>query len=512
MSTAEASVIAGYNGLSGGGFSTGVAGRVFHGDGRKARPLTHVAAGALSGAISRVWPEDLAVDLGDSIGSPRWWRGALTLGILCTATLSLGFLSPTAPDAPAPAPFADIAAAPGAVPAATDEADAVIHSLSRNGQMGTGLMLEPTSHVHLLSEIPERPRIDLEAKVGGDGLLSALRRSGVGRDDLEALKALLPANVALARAPAGYALNLTLGRRETRTEPRPLEHLFYRAAFDRRVEVSRGANGLGFREIPIRVDHTPLHVKGRVGRSLLQSALSAGLPHSAVAEMIRQLSHVVDVRRDVRANDDFEAVVVRQRAETGETEYGQLLYAGLRGSHQVELLRWGNEGQFFRKGGESAKQGRIAAPVAGGRVGSGYGMRFHPILGYARLHAGNDIPAATGTPIRAAAAGRVTRAGVAGGYGNLVEIDHGNGLTTRYGHMSRIMARAGQYVAQGEVIGKVGSTGLATGPHLHFEIRRNGQPLNPSSPQFLPGPRLSGQNLAAFQRRMAEVKGVELSS
>lgn len=125
-------------------------------------------------------------------------------------------------------------------------------------------------------------------------------------------------------------------------------------------------------------------------------------------------------------------------------------------------------------------RGRFMRPV-GGRLSSGFGNRRHPILGTTRLHAGLDFASPSGTPIRAAASGTVVSAGSMRGYGNTVIIDHGGGYSTLYAHCSRLMVRSGQRVNQGQVIAAVGSTGLSTGPHLHFEIRVNGRPVNPAS-------------------------------
>ncbi|HCM73957.1 MAG TPA: peptidase M23, partial [Armatimonadetes bacterium] len=124
--------------------------------------------------------------------------------------------------------------------------------------------------------------------------------------------------------------------------------------------------------------------------------------------------------------------------------------------------------------------GRFIVPTSG-RRSSGYGMRRHPVLGTTRLHAGIDIAAPTGTAIRASASGTVVTASSMRGYGNTVIIDHGGGFSTLYGHCSRLFVRAGQRVNQGDRIAAVGSTGLSTGPHLHFEIRVNGRPVNPAS-------------------------------
>ncbi|MBX3313458.1 MAG: M23 family metallopeptidase [Actinobacteria bacterium] len=121
----------------------------------------------------------------------------------------------------------------------------------------------------------------------------------------------------------------------------------------------------------------------------------------------------------------------------------------------------------------------VTTPIPGYRIGSKFGMRFHPILGIARLHAGGDIGAPSGTPIHAPADGVVVFAGERGGYGNCVVIDHGSSLGTLYGHQSRINVQVGDVVQRGDIIGWVGSTGLSTGPHLHFETRLKGVPVDP---------------------------------
>lgn len=128
---------------------------------------------------------------------------------------------------------------------------------------------------------------------------------------------------------------------------------------------------------------------------------------------------------------------------------------------------------------QKAQKGNMSWPVIGG-ITSGFGMRRHPILGGAPLfHTGIDISASYGTPVRASASGRVIFAGWYGGYGNMVILDHGGNISTVYGHLSRIVVKIGEEVAEGDVIGYVGSTGLSTGPHLHFEVRINGDPVDP---------------------------------
>lgn len=140
------------------------------------------------------------------------------------------------------------------------------------------------------------------------------------------------------------------------------------------------------------------------------------------------------------------------------------------------------EGQSRRVAGlvlsRGSGKGKLIWPVTGAVV-SNFGMRYHPILGYARMHTGVDIGAPMGAPVAAAASGTVAFAGWSGGYGNFIVIDHGDGLATAYAHLSRIGVSRGQFVSQGQIIGNVGSTGLSTGPHLHFEVRVNGSPVDP---------------------------------
>ena len=148
-----------------------------------------------------------------------------------------------------------------------------------------------------------------------------------------------------------------------------------------------------------------------------------------------------------------------------------------------------------------------------GHVTSGYGQRFHPILGYARMHAGVDFGAAWGSPIIATAAGVVSFAGYHGGHGNYVRLEHGGGLGTGYGHMSRIAVTPGERVRAGEIIGYVGSTGLSTGPHLHYEMYRNGQTVNPLGTQFSTVTRVvDTRDLDAFRAKLAQMRALRVGA
>ena len=249
---------------------------------------------------------------------------------------------------------------------------------------------------------------------------------------------------------------------------------------------------------------------GRVGPDLSASLLAAGVPAQQGREYVGVLGRAIQLANGLSVDDKFDLVL--ERAPDGKL--GQLLYVGLDriARADVELLKWTDGKNVIWVNGDGVggeDQSRIGLPVHG-RLTSGFGERFHPILGYARFHKGADLAAPAGTPIVAAADGKVVGAGWRGGYGQLVQIAHAGGLVTNYGHMSRIAAHVGELVRKGQVIGYVGSTGLSTGPHVHFEVTRNGRPINPMSVKMAAGPgHLEGEKLRAFQ---GELRGLLLGS
>jgi len=454
----------------------------------------------------RIAAIDWVPDLGQRIGSADWWRGLLTCTALCVATaaLSPGF-RPIAGSVPAPVSGAE-----------WDEARAQAIAPIGWGA-DTGRRMAANDLVRPLAEAPERPVVELVATLGeGDRLTGVLSRAGVGRRDAEDAAALVAGVGSLDDLPAGTRVELTLGRRADRTVSRPLDRLKMRARFDMGVTLVRGATGLTMTRQPIAVDHTPLRLQGLVGASLYRSARAAGAPAKALEQYLKAIASRVSLGREVGAADRFDMVIERERAATGEVRLGQLMLAGLNrpgrdgGTRALRLVRWGEPGHesWWDPNGQSERRGAMGMPVAG-RISSAFGGRFHPLLGFLRLHAGLDIAAPTGSPIHAAADGVVAFAGRNAGYGNLVKLAHGGSIETRYGHMSRIAVNPGARVVRGQVIGYVGMTGLATGPHLHWEVRRGGQPVNPRSISFDQVATLSGDTLRRLKARMAELLAVQ---
>jgi murein DD-endopeptidase MepM/ murein hydrolase activator NlpD len=274
------------------------------------------------------------------------------------------------------------------------------------------------------------------------------------------------------------------------------------------------AGGWGAQRDEIRWSGDQVVVGGIVGSSL-HEGLDEGVPDKVLeaGERMRlawDLADVfawsVDFTRDLQPGDRFAAVVERRISPDGEVRYGRILAATLEinGTPQtaIRFAQGGPDG-FYDSEGRSLRRAFLAAPVEFRRISSSFSRaRYHPILHTYRRHAGIDYAAEAGTPIMAAGDGTVVHAGWTGGYGILVEIRHRNGVTTRYGHMRGVAKgiAIGARVGQGQVIGYVGNTGLSTAPHLHYEFRVNGAPLDPRRVQMPAGPPVSATFRASFEQ------------
>lgn len=457
-------------------------------------PAKHSISGRYIAARNYLKGLDWTPDLGRNIGSLSWLRGVATLCILSLVALSFW------PD------FSAIKART-TVPLTEQEFDEWrtqrISPLALGADVGR--KMGATSAVIPLAASPERPTITLSATLNsGDSFARVLSRAGVGRDQANAVTQLVSSNVALSDIEPGTNLDIVLGRRPSRNVPRPLENLAFRARFDLNLKVTMENDGFAITRQPIIVDDTPLRLRGTVGDSLYRSARAAGAPPRAVQEYLKTLGTKISVGSDIAASDEFDFVIAYKRAETGERQVGKLLYAAVhRGDRKmVEMMSWEKDGrlQWFDPKGVGEQRGELARPVDA-KISSGFGLRRHPILGYRRMHSGVDFSAGYGSPIYAASDGSVTYAGRKGGYGKFVKLNHSGSLATGYAHMSRISVRSGQRVRRGQIIGYVGSTGLSTGPHLHYELYRNGRAINPLSVRFTTRAELSGEQLARFRAR-----------
>ena len=259
-------------------------------------------------------------------------------------------------------------------------------------------------------------------------------------------------------------------------------------------------------------------ISGEVGKSLYRSARKQGLSAKAINTLTDEIfKYDIDFNEDVGAKDRF-SVVVEQTWREGELVATSPVLAATftAGGKLHSGFRFERNGkpEYFTAEGRPLKKSFIRMPIPYARLTSGFGSRRHPVLGRVRQHKGVDYAAGTGTPIMAAGDARVKFVGWKGGYGRVVQLDHGRGYTTLYAHMSRFgKYTAGQRVPQGAVIGYVGTSGLSTGPHLHYEFQITGAHRNPLSVTMPPPEPLSGAALAAFRQytrnALARIQEVE---
>jgi murein DD-endopeptidase MepM/ murein hydrolase activator NlpD len=266
------------------------------------------------------------------------------------------------------------------------------------------------------------------------------------------------------------------------------------------------------------VDVRTVVLSGKVGSSLFRSARKLGLTGAHLDQLTDEIfKYDIDFDSDLDADDRFSVVVDQMWVDGQLQKTGAVLAAAFTVDGKLHTgFRHNRNGrpEYFTSDGRPLKKSFIRMPIPYARLSSSFGNRFHPVLGRMRMHKGVDYAAGTGTPIQAAGDARVQFVGWQGGYGRAVILDHGHGYTTLYGHMSRFgNIRQGQRIPQGTIIGYVGSTGLATGPHLHYEFRVNGVHRNPLSITMPPPEPLRGAELASFRadtrRAMTRIRTVE---
>ena len=257
--------------------------------------------------------------------------------------------------------------------------------------------------------------------------------------------------------------------------------------------------------LSIELNKEIVYKENLILQSLYRAATDEKIPANVIIEFARIYGFQVDFQRDIRKQDKFQImyeIFLNEKKEIVET--GEILFANLKLSGQDNNLYYfdkeGSEGHYD-KNGKSVKKALMKTPINGARLSSPFGMRKHPIDGYNKMHRGTDFAAPTGTPIMASGDGVVKKAGWCGGGGNCVKIRHNSTYQTIYAHMSKFARgiKAGVRVKQGQIIGYVGSTGLSTGPHLHYEVIVNGKKVNSQRLKLPSGKTLKGEERKQFE-------------
>ena len=271
------------------------------------------------------------------------------------------------------------------------------------------------------------------------------------------------------------------------------------------IIVRKSKNNYEIKENILQLYKKEVVVKKTIESNLYSAAMKSNVEPNIIIEFARIFGFEVDFQRDIRRGDWFEIMYERFEDDNKKVrDTGKIIYASMHvNGEEINLynFKYNNEEEFYDIKGKSITKSLMKTPINGARLSSSFGMRKHPILGYNRMHRGTDFAAPSGTPIMASGSGTITRARWCGGGGNCVKIKHNSTYETIYAHMKSFGKgiKEGKKVKQGQIIGYVGSTGLSTGPHLHYEVIVNGKKINSQKLKLPSGKTLKGEERKQFE-------------
>ena len=277
------------------------------------------------------------------------------------------------------------------------------------------------------------------------------------------------------------------------------------------IEIRKYQETFIVKENILKLNKEKTVVKNVIRNNLYKSAIEVGVEPNIIVEFARIYGFEVDFQRDIRKGDWFEIFYEKFKDDNNKVrDTGKIIYASMYvNGEEINLynFKYDNEEEYYDIKGKSITKSLMKTPINGARLSSSFGMRKHPILGYNKMHRGTDFAAPSGTPIMASGSGTVTRARWCGGGGNCVKIKHNSTYETIYAHMKSFAKgiKEGRKVKQGQIIGYVGSTGMSTGPHLHYEVLVNGKKVN-SQKLKLP----SGRTLKGDARKEFELERIKI--
>lgn len=342
----------------------------------------------------------------------------------------------------------------------------------------------------------EAPYIHEATVRAGETIVALLARLGIKNQNVptfitqdpaarELLRQIKPGALLIAQTTAqGELLSLTLPQSDGKTGTV--------------ITVDQG--NITLQERPLALEQRTQTASGQIRSSLFGAADDIGLPDEVTLSLVELFGRDIDFRKDLQPGDQFNVVYQTQTYRGVSLKSGRILGAEFINRDKRYSAFW-HESEYYDADGRSLKEGFLRSPLEFSRVSSGFSVRMHPIQKVWKKHAGTDFAAATGTGVKATSDGVVEFIGTQKGYGNVIVLKHSNGYNTLYAHLSRFAAGVtkGQKVSQNELIGHVGSTGWATGPHLHYELRINDVPHNPMTVTLPESHPLSEQQLARFR-------------
>lgn len=415
-------------------------------------------------------------------------------------------VAPVLPESASAAPFIIANSEPAPPPTAADFGKAAVPPIDFKGfqmkpQEGPGGMTGE-------ADPPAGDIYDLTLRLEkGDTVEKMLADIDVAPAERKQIAEKLQSLLKKRRLAVGETIELTMQTMPDQPDAPRVLALSVRPQPEREYIVSRNDDGSYDAEEKVyKVSPRIVRVEGEREGSLQQSGIKAGAPSAAMIEFVRALSYDVDFQRELKQGQKFTVLLEQLVTSDGKvTHPGRLLAGELKLlKRTVTVIRYRPQGGadgFYNPQGESVVRSFLRTPMDASRITSRFGMREHPILGFSALHAGVDFAAPSGTPILAAGTGKVVAAGPNGGYGLYVKLQHTQDVATAYAHMSRIGPgiKPGVSVRQGQVIGFVGSTGMSTGPHLHYEFHKGGKHVNPLTQKFAMRGTVGGKDAARFQ-------------
>ena len=354
-----------------------------------------------------------------------------------------------------------------------------------------------------------KPELIIAKLEQDDFLISLLEKKGLSSNEVygisRAIDKVYPVN--LLRPGNEFYLYL---------QNKKLEHFVFRPNFEKTIFIDVIDGGYNTREVISEYKSQRVGISGEISTSLYIDATKSGIPDRIVDQFTKIYEYSVDFQRDIRPGDKFTMYFDAYKNRKGDiVKTGDLLYTSFSPrDKKSEFWLFSNEKKsenFYDENGKTAKRRLRATPINGARISSGFGGRKHPILGYKKMHTGVDFAAPTGTPVLAAGSGTVEYAAWNGAAGKYIRIRHTDGYKTAYFHLSRINVSVGKYVKQDQIIGKVGSTGRSTGPHLHYEVILNGKKINPKRLSQLSGKPLGKAEMNKFNKRREEIEKMRTS-
>ena len=335
-----------------------------------------------------------------------------------------------------------------------------------------------------------------------DSIEKILKKYEVNSSDIKIISSNLKQKK-LNNIYAGRKLSLVL--KKTDDGSSTVVNLLYPVNNTLSIEIRKSQNDFIVKENILKLYKKEVVVKSKIKNNLYSAAVKSNIEPNIIVEFARIFGFEVDFQRDIRKGDWFEILYERFEDDNNVVrDTGKIIYASMYvNGEEINLYNFKDDKDtgFYDVKGKSIVKSLMKTPINGARLSSSYGMRKHPILGYNKMHKGTDFAAPSGTPIMASGAGKILRARWCGGGGNCVKIKHNSTYETIYAHMKSFARgiKEGRRVRQGQIIGYVGSTGMSTGPHLHYEVVVNGKKVNSQKLKLPSGKILKGNSREKFE-------------